>query len=992
MAESAWPALLAALSYGISTNLSDTLFADVLSALSDFTIACGLLELTTPRDAFLNTLSKYAVPPPAVTAMQHYMDGPSTPRNNSVVDSLGLGVNALTGLPLASVAGPPGLSERNLACLKSMITTTTILARSLDERSWQEVLETLQNANYMLGAAGSAAARKASLGRRGTQQMLSPQIGNSPVKRKVSESAASVAGDSHAGSEGGETRPEVFDDLDVESIQSLIAVLFDGTRDLEDSALAAFVGALCRLSEEMIGTDSGWTQSQSGHGRPSVSVDHGDNIVDLTDPPMSPAPSLLSPSGDVKRRASGLNISNNLKSGDRSFSLQKLRLVATLNLARLVNSAPEIGWKPITTHLLAVARHVSAPSTLRLQASDALSELLLGAIRVGKESRTQHQVFDVLVRQVDVWPTSNNISTDYDVRSSGYQTLNSILEGSGHELEVGWVTIFDMLNNVCSSGKEKSETSASAPMRRSDSSMSISSLRPAGSTLSASKSTNLVRIAFPSLTLICTDFLSSLDTAAIRQCIACLGAFGRQKEDVNITLAAIGLLWNVSDKVQRDEANGEGSDGVWLYLLKEMLDLARDSRLEVRSSAIQTLFRCVEIYGAGQLPRPGEKEDPAGGGKWKEVWLSVISPLLDSDASGAGSSAGKLGDDSTVLALSSTGGIFHSFLPQLARLDSFDKIWARYLERIEYAWSAENRQCCNAALKSLERALGSIASAPSKRDFMLDSTWSATRRLSAMLEQNVYTQDNLSNLVNIVKLLHDALPTESIQSNEKDLSAMLRGVMIYDKSPEYRPDTDHMSPLQEALSDLTGKSDKLGLGSQISIIAEWTSLAYVAGGRCTYVGLSKWGMSWMRRHLGDSRGPWTMDGSAKAERTRGLFEDGIVESVLAAFALPIKMKYDCPAANRFGEGPPLWRVGMEGFVPVLRGVVRGLDELGEFVAVSSLWLSFVVFPSVIMFSLRSDSYRLSAHDRQAQANMQTSPHQPLTQSTPKSLTSSPRSC
>lgn len=48
-----------------------------------------------------------------------------------------------------------------------------------------------------------------------------------------------------------------------------------------------------------------------------------------------------------------------------------------------------------------------------------------------------------------------------------------------------------------------------------------------------------------------------------------------------------------------------------------------------------------------------------------------------------------------------------------------------------------------------------------------------------------------------------------------------------------------------------------------------------------------------------------------------------------AYALPIKMKYDCPPANRFGEDAPLWRTGMEAFVPVLRGITSGLNRLGE---------------------------------------------------------------
>ncbi|KIJ29789.1 hypothetical protein M422DRAFT_107343, partial [Sphaerobolus stellatus SS14] len=51
MLESGWPALLAALSFYIATNISDELFADVLGAMQGMINVLGVLRLTTPRDA-----------------------------------------------------------------------------------------------------------------------------------------------------------------------------------------------------------------------------------------------------------------------------------------------------------------------------------------------------------------------------------------------------------------------------------------------------------------------------------------------------------------------------------------------------------------------------------------------------------------------------------------------------------------------------------------------------------------------------------------------------------------------------------------------------------------------------------------------------------------------------------------------------------------------------------------------------------------------------
>jgi hypothetical protein len=806
MAESAWPALLAALSYCIATDLSDGLFAEVLTALQDFTVACGTLGLSTPRDAFLNTLAKYAAPPPVVSAMQQYLDSGSSGKG-STADSLGL--TALTG----QVSGPPSLSERNLACLRSLISVAQTLGGSIGP-AWHDVLETLQNANYLLTSAP-----------RGPQpRRPTPSTPQSPSGRSSGEFAG--------------PRPEMLQDLDNDHIQAAVNTLFEQSRDLDDEAFSTFITALCRLSAEMIGMDS---------------------VVDLSTPP----PSGLSPAIEGRRRTSGLNVSGNIKSGERSFGLAKLRAVAVLNLQRLVNRDPSVGWSAVMHHLLSVARHISAPSTIRIQASDTLSELLLASLRTTSEPRVQHQVFDVLVRQVDVYPVSSTVATDYDVRSSGYQTLNQILESSGHSLEVGWPTIFGMLNNVCKRPEGGRATPPTAAHRG---------------------DANLVRIAFPSLQLICTDFLSSLDNDAMRQCISCLGCFGQQQDDVNITLAAIGLLWSVSDAVQAD------SKDLWLFLLLELLELARDPRLEVRSSAMQTLFRCVELYGSTLDPQ-----------LWEDVFWKVIFPLLD----------GMRGDESQVLALTSVGSIFGSFLPQILALPSATAVCQHLLDRLKRSFVSEPRNCSTAALKTLERVL----TASEKGSPLLEPSWTTFVGMGESLsEGEPYTQDNLVALVRVARLLHDRLEWAKDDSRAKQLSSILRAAVEYSRSPDYRADVDSMPPLQSAVADLVASSKAFGPSLILSDLAEFARLPFSAEGKQTFVALCKFCL------------PTIADVFEKHDDA-SLYEDGTVEAVLGAYATPIKLKYECPLASRYGDDPPLWRTAMRCFVRVLQRVMPRLESL-----------------------------------------------------------------
>lgn len=784
LAESAWPALLAALSYSIATDLSDQVFAEVLAALQDFTVACGTLDLSTPRDAFLQTLARCAVPPTVVSAMQSYMDSP--PKASLTVESL-----------VSGPTGPPSLSERNLACLRSLIGVTQLLAQTMGP-GWHDVLETLQNANYLLNA-GSRMPRR-------TGNVQSPV---SPSKSPSLEPAA--------------PKPDVLQDLDVESIQGAVNELFENTRDLDDAAFTVFVTALCQLSAEVIGMENPLAQN------------------------------LPRPSAEPRRRTSGISIGSSSKSAERSFGLSKLRSVATLNVNRLVQSP---GWGIITQHLVAVARHTTAPSPIRVQASDTLAEFLQLSLRTACEARVQHQIFDVLAKVVDVAPVSNTVATDYDVRSTGYETLNHILQSSGHSLEVGWPTIFDMLNDVCKRTGDPHRGDAA-----------------------------LVRIAFPSLTLICTDFLSSLDADAMRQCIVCLGYFGRQTDDVNISLNAIGLLWNVSDAVQGD------SKELWLYLLTELLALARDQRLEVRSSAMQTLFRCVELYGSSLSPE-----------LWDKVFAQVVFPLMER----------MKGDESQVLALTSVGNIFGQFLPQIMVLPDAKGVYQHLLDLLVKSWTNEPRKCGTAAVRVLERVL----SVAEKGSPLLDPSWDTFVALGRALKEpheDPYTQDNLVVLVKVAPLLHSKLEWDD--DRLKEFSNILRSLVTYSKSPDYRPDVDVMSPLQKDVAELVASS-QLGAHLVLCDLAEFASLAYLGSGnpKLSYVALSKFAM------------PKILDVFAPVSGEKSLYEDETVEAILKAFSLPIKLKYDCPPASKYGSDEPLWRTAMRTFVGVLRHVVTGLDK------------------------------------------------------------------
>jgi hypothetical protein len=239
--EAGWPALLAGLSFLIASNLSDDIFVDVLASYQAMTNVSGMLGLSTPRDAFFTSLSKLAVPTRVVSGLASFTEV-QTPRSPTATISENLG--------FGGPSQPPGLSERNLACLKVLIASAMFLAGSLGE-SWFGILEALQNADYVLNA-------KATQFVSGKRNPFSPSA-SVPTSRSTSLSGPSmVQSMSGPGSTSGlsSARHPLLTDLDSDTMLQSIQRLFDASKNLEDSAFKDFVEALCRLSLEMVGMQS----------------------------------------------------------------------------------------------------------------------------------------------------------------------------------------------------------------------------------------------------------------------------------------------------------------------------------------------------------------------------------------------------------------------------------------------------------------------------------------------------------------------------------------------------------------------------------------------------------------------------------------------------------------------------------------------------------------------------------------------------------------
>jgi hypothetical protein len=91
MLSAGWSALFAALSFFHTTNLSESIFGNVLVALQTLARTPGSLAPATPRDAFLTALAKAALPQRVVAALDEPLQTSSTLRSPGSLEGLTLG-------------------------------------------------------------------------------------------------------------------------------------------------------------------------------------------------------------------------------------------------------------------------------------------------------------------------------------------------------------------------------------------------------------------------------------------------------------------------------------------------------------------------------------------------------------------------------------------------------------------------------------------------------------------------------------------------------------------------------------------------------------------------------------------------------------------------------------------------------------------------------------------------------------------------------------
>ena len=394
MVDRCWPALLAADSTFLNAALDTTFYHALIRSFQRFTQVAGLLDLNTPRDAFLTALSKHAVPRSNVDA---HAIGPATVSGSGANDKgssrdSSLGPNSIPERrqQVAEPSQNRTLNTRNLLCLRALINLGIALGPSL-RGAWSIVLQALQSANLLL--------------------VRSPNLS---------------VGSADFGAE-------------VTAVQSATSRLFESTYELPDDSFLDLLRGVHNLFTDVSAERNSLSSNAADnlnpidasrkHRRlpsmPSTSVGHANQTRSHV--------FVLEKLGDLIKantiRLSQANITEN------GWNLLVQILAELLNSVMMGSELRILAAKTMNMLVISVASKHSG------EALDDQQEAIERGLRTLREA-----ILSLYSDELSA--TKDSRSCDIEIHRLSLDVLRSILEDSGDSLLRGWDDVFVMVNSI----------------------------------------------------------------------------------------------------------------------------------------------------------------------------------------------------------------------------------------------------------------------------------------------------------------------------------------------------------------------------------------------------------------------------------------------------------------------------------------------------------------------------------------------------------------
>ncbi|RNJ53122.1 hypothetical protein D7B24_002345 [Verticillium nonalfalfae] len=908
-----WPAILATCSTFLYAALDSEYYHSLVRAFQKFAHVAGLLQLSTPRDAFLTTLGKAAVPPNVFTACLNAgsnartpsFDASSTSHNSILSNAKGLlSVDSLVGQgssaaergrqPSVDASGAT-LTTRNLLCLRALLNLGIALGPTLGP-SWRIILATLQQADFVLFSTHKTPSR-------------------TPTAIRGQDNQVEGDSNSLVANFGTETK----------AVETAASRLIESTVDFPNDAFIQVVDAICAL----LNTNA--EDKTEGGSRPQSPTGGGATLKPTSQHRKAPGPS------------SGASAPNQ----QDQFALAKLGDIATINIERLLSYPPDVsGWGSLVSQLAETLNSTTANAPVRLRAAEILVNLALESANVAltlepeERGPVQLQVLESMrnalrpLEKEDRDTSVANHATDVEIHKVILEGLKSLLENCGEALVSGWEIAFEIIGSIF-----VNRTIAPDDWKPSD--------LPAATLLT--RSPKLVRSSFSSLQLICSDFLTSLPNDCFLILVDTLYKFSSQSDDLNIALTTVTFFWVLSDHLSGKNKpmsittslmeGAEVSDlaalagnpkhkssnaALWMLLLLRLTTVTADERLELRNSAIQTLLRIFDAYGDNLNPDA-----------WFTCVKFVIFRLLSSIEDELCSPKASEGDEegrkewhgTSVLVLNGISELLASYLNVLSKHPSFNNLWQELLAHFTTLLDFKILDVSTATFKALGQILaqGQPHHKSSFSKGTVDTAWQLwSRGIPVAAGDDGTKNDNQNCLTAYVGAFHDVYRLVSADLTVERVRQMLtlfREALQRATVGAYVNDVEYTTPLQNQVLEAikTIRTDLEGVPSaMISQVAEFVRLPFnrdparEGASKRTYVAMSKGSMAVLQRlvliHAGDA----------------DVYASGAFSAALSALSKAIILKYRFPIVTKSTQP---WRLATDSTLAVLEGTLPHLHTL-----------------------------------------------------------------
>ncbi|PLB42488.1 putative endosomal peripheral membrane protein (Mon2) [Aspergillus candidus] len=901
--DNCWPAILAACSTFLYASLDDDFYHNLVRSFQKLAHVAGLLRLSTPRDAFLTTLGKSAMPvdtsgiklaggaTTAKGASQHSYRGDE--KRKGPESSVGSSVPADTAG--ASSDGPSlSLSTRNLLCLRALLNLGIALGSTLDQPAWSIVLGTLQDTDLL--------------------------VGTSSVK-------PSAAGEAISGAEA--TKANIG--AEVSAVQGASNKMFESTGDYPSDSFEEILSALLNLSggSEETSPKKSSDKSPSGVGSAKRSGIRRDT-----------------------RRVSLAIGKSRMQDEELKFVLEKANELAKANLERLSSLVEDESraWSLLTDKLMSSAADETISQPLRLRANEALNSLVFETMKQREDddestqNARQMRNLQALSMQIKLLydrspcvPGSPS-SSIAEVHQQVLEVLKAILEQYADAFSEGWTVVFEIISTVF--GTTLPAGSEAPPCRK------------ASKTTLLADSPRLIRVSYKSLQLIGSDFISLLPSPCRLDLVDSFSKFALQQQDFNISLTTTSSFWNVSDflqgqieefsiesqvdasvteeklaKLAKNEESSVSRNALWLLLLLRIVDLTTDRRSEIRNCAVHTLLRIFDAYGQQLSPKA-----------WRLCLNRVLfrmveeveTELIEINDKGVDRSSEGLSSwvDTTVVMIKGASDLITTFFDPIIKDEEFDKSWKRLFEYFRKFISLHILEISEAVFTSVSKMLVRVDGPNGLSKQAVQVTWSlwmdghpADRE--DLLDLEKPNQDAALAYLEAFQQVYRLYKNDLSGADIGKILGHMRFLAWNSILPRYSPDIDRPSDLQSLIIKCTKTlcTDKAESQADIlhclaefadSALSKWTPGS--DSRKPTFVAFSKSAIELLRWYIADF--------GIKQD----IFSNGSLVTALEHLANPISQKYEWPGKDR---EPSLWQKSTVASLDVLQVAIPYVEQQYE---------------------------------------------------------------